>query len=88
MLDTFFFETPFYIGAKETMPFTHRKYLCMGWDGVVSVATLCRLDGIGIESPWEQDFLHLSRPVLGPTQLPVQWVLGVLPGCKAARAWH
>jgi hypothetical protein len=29
----------------------------------------------------------LSRPVLGPTQPHIQWVLGVcFPGCKVARA--
>jgi hypothetical protein len=38
------------------------------------VATGYRLDGPGIESRWGRDFPHLSRPVLGPTQPPVQWV--------------
>jgi hypothetical protein len=28
----------------------------------------------GIESRWGRDFPHLSRPVMGPTQPPVQWV--------------
>jgi hypothetical protein len=26
----------------------------------------------GIESRWERDFTHLSRPALGPNQHPVQ----------------
>jgi hypothetical protein len=42
---------------------------------VVSIATGCGLDGPGIESWRGRDFLRLSRPALGPTQSPVQWVL-------------
>jgi hypothetical protein len=32
------------------------------------------LDSPGIKSRWGRDFSHLSRPVLGSTQPPVQWV--------------
>jgi hypothetical protein len=35
------------------------------------------MDGPGIESRWERDFPRLSRPVLGSTQPPVQWVSGL-----------
>jgi hypothetical protein len=38
----------------------------------VSIATRYGLDGPGIESRWERDFLHPSRPDLGPTQPPVK----------------
>jgi hypothetical protein len=51
---------------------------------VVSIRTSYGLEGPGIESRWGRDFLHQSRPALEPTQLPVQWVPGPVPGGKAA----
>ena len=41
----------------------------MGCDSSVGIATGYGLDGPGIESRWERDFQHLSRPALGPTLL-------------------
>ena len=52
----------------------------MGRDSTVGIATRYGLDGPGIESRWGPDFPHLSRPALGPTQPPVQWVPGLSRG--------
>jgi hypothetical protein len=37
-------------------------------DSVVGIATCCGLNGLGIESKWGHDFLHMSAPALCPTQ--------------------
>ena len=55
-------------------------YVCGGPGSVVSKATGYGVDGPGIESRWERGFPHLSRPSLGPTQPPVQWVLDLSRG--------
>ena len=49
----------------------------VGRDSSVGIATRYGLDGPEIESRWGQDFLHPSRPALGPTQPRVQWVPGL-----------
>jgi len=45
----------------------------------VGIATRYGLDGPRIESRWGRDFPHPLRPVLGPTQPPMQWVPGLPP---------
>jgi hypothetical protein len=59
----------------------------VGRDSSVGIATHYGLDGPGIESRWGRDFQHPSRPALGPTQPPIQWVPCLFPGGKAAGAW-
>ena len=51
-----------------------------GRDSSVGIATRYGLDGPGIESLWGRDFPHPSRPALGPTQPPVQWIPGISRG--------
>jgi len=52
----------------------------VGRDSAVGIATRYGLDGPGIESLQGRDFAHPSRPVLGPTQPPIQWVPGLSQG--------
>ena len=73
-------------------PLPSRKYswysfLLGGSGSVVGISTGYGLDGPGIESRWRRDFLHLSRPALGPIQPPVQRV-GLSRGERAAGAWR
>jgi len=42
------------------------------------------LDGPGL-NPGGDEIFHPSRPALGPTQPPVQWVTGSFPGVKCGR---
>ena len=62
--------------------------LISGQDSSVGTATRYGLDGPGIESCWGRDSPQPSRPDLGPTQPPIQWVPGIFPGGKAAEAWR
>ena len=55
-------------------------FITMGRDSLVGIVTRYGLDSSGIESRWGQDFPHPSRPALGPTQPPIQWVPGLSQG--------
>ena len=68
-------------GQKYVTGLNINIYLCVcGPVSVVGIATAYGLDGPGIESRWGRDFPHLSRPILRPTQPPVQWVTGLSRG--------
>jgi len=54
----------------------------MGRDSSVGAAARYGLDGPGIESQCGRGFTHPSRPALGLTQPPIQWVSGLSAGVK------
>jgi len=86
------FETSVHAASwfKRNVPHYH-KFLSiflteMGRDSAVGIATRYGLDGSGFESRWGREYPHPSRPALGHTQSPVQWVTGLFPGGKTAGA--
>ena len=70
--------------------YVHKISILLLWEGrdsSVGIATRYGLESPEIESRWWRDFLHLSRPALGPTQPPIQLVPVLSPegGVKQPR---
>ena len=70
----------------------HIRYISFlnidGRDSAVSVVTCYGMDCPRIKSRLGRDFPRPSRPAVGHTQLPIQWVPGIFPGGKVAGAWR
>ena len=71
------------------MAYTDRTYSNnLRRDSSVGIATRSGLDAPRIASRWGRGFPHPSKPALGLTQTPVQWVPSRYVGGKAAGAWR
>ena len=74
-----------YLLLKVTLFFLEPPINMVGRDSSIGIATGYGLDGTVIETRWRRDFPRLSRPALGPTQLPSQWVPGLSWGINSVR---
>jgi hypothetical protein len=72
-----------YLTFIQCLTYIYLPFNILGRHSSVSIATRYGLEGPGIQYRWERDFPHPSRPALGPSQPPVQWVPGLLPVGKA-----
>ena len=71
--------------SKLSWRISCNSFMLSGLGSSVRIVTGYGMDSPGIESWWGRDFLHLSRPALGPTQPPVQLVPGLPRGVKSGR---
>jgi len=74
--------------CKFLFYFSLFQFSAMGRDGSVSIrlATCWMVCGLKPSGGW--DFPYQSRPAVGPTQPPIQWVPGLFARGKVAREWH
>jgi len=70
-----------YTSLDRNIFHSHLPQFCAG--SSVGIVTGYGRDGPGNKSRWGRGFPHLSRPALGPTQPPVQWVPGLHRGLKS-----
>lgn len=75
-------------GKSELLHYDSYTGFYVGWHSSVVTAACCRLDIPEIECRLGRDFPRRSRPPLGPTQRPVQWVSLPFLRVKAAGAWR
>jgi len=64
--------------CQSVTSLAHMPLWC-GLGSSVGIVTDCGLDGPG-SNPGGDKIFRPSRPALGPTQLPVKWVLGLSQG--------
>lgn len=62
-------------------------YIIVWQDRLVCVATRYGLDGSEDRIPVGQVYAHPPRPALGPTQPPIQGLLGLSLEGKVTKAW-
>jgi hypothetical protein len=74
------------LSSYNTIKFSRSYWIYSGPGSSVGIATDYGLDGPGGRIPVGRDIPHLSRPALGLTQPPVQWVPGLSRGQSTAGA--